>query len=117
MVFHGRGDSVIALERVNMHVPTGQFASIIGPSGCGKSTLLRLIADILQPHSGTIDPRKRYAARRPPRPRAGLRIPEPDIVAMAHRPPECRAAARCRRSQQHAPLGAFHRRVDRAWSD
>ena len=38
MVYHGRGDSVIALERVNMHVPTGQFASIIGPSGCGKST-------------------------------------------------------------------------------
>jgi NitT/TauT family transport system ATP-binding protein len=54
MVYDGRGDSVIALERVNMHVPTGQFASIIGPSGCGKSTLLRLIADILQPHSGEV---------------------------------------------------------------
>jgi len=54
MVFQGRGDSVIALERVNMHVPTGQFASIIGPSGCGKSTLLRLLADILQPHSGQV---------------------------------------------------------------
>jgi NitT/TauT family transport system ATP-binding protein len=54
MVYHGRGDSVIALERVDMHVPTGQFASIIGPSGCGKSTLLRLIADILQPHSGQV---------------------------------------------------------------
>jgi NitT/TauT family transport system ATP-binding protein len=54
MVYHGHGDSVIALERVNMHVPTGQFASIIGPSGCGKSTLLRLIADILQPHSGQV---------------------------------------------------------------
>jgi NitT/TauT family transport system ATP-binding protein len=54
MVYDGRGDGVIALERVNMHVPTGQFASIIGPSGCGKSTLLRLIADILQPHSGEV---------------------------------------------------------------
>src|ERR1700733_560838 len=54
MVYHGSGDSVIALERVNMHVPTGQFASIIGPSGCGKSTLLRLIADILEPHSGEV---------------------------------------------------------------
>ena len=52
MVFHGRGESVIALEKANMHVPTGQFASIIGPSGCGKSTLLRLVADIMQPHSG-----------------------------------------------------------------
>jgi NitT/TauT family transport system ATP-binding protein len=54
MVYHSHGDSVIALERVNMHVPTGQFASIIGPSGCGKSTLLRLIADILQAHSGQV---------------------------------------------------------------
>ena len=54
MVFHGRGESVIALEKANMHVPTGQFASIIGPSGCGKSTLLRLVADIMQPHSGQI---------------------------------------------------------------
>lgn len=54
MVFHGRGDSVIALEKVNMHVPTGHFASIIGPSGCGKSTLLRLVADIMQPFAGNI---------------------------------------------------------------
>jgi NitT/TauT family transport system ATP-binding protein len=54
MVFHGRGDTVIALEKVNMRVSTGQFASIIGPSGCGKSTLLRLIADIMQPHSGNV---------------------------------------------------------------
>jgi NitT/TauT family transport system ATP-binding protein len=54
MVFHGRGDTVIALEKVNMDVSTGQFASIIGPSGCGKSTLLRLIADIMQPHSGNV---------------------------------------------------------------
>ena len=54
MVFHGRGESVIALEKVSLHVPTGQFASIIGPSGCGKSTLLRLIADIMQPFAGEI---------------------------------------------------------------
>ena len=54
MVFHGRGESVIALEKVSMHVPTGQFASIIGPSGCGKSTLLRLVADVMQPFSGKI---------------------------------------------------------------
>jgi len=54
MVFHGKAESVIALEKVSMHVAAGQFASIIGPSGCGKSTLLRLIADIVQPHSGNL---------------------------------------------------------------
>jgi NitT/TauT family transport system ATP-binding protein len=54
MVFYGRGEPVIALEKVDMHVPAGQFASIIGPSGCGKSTLLRLVADIARPQAGTI---------------------------------------------------------------
>jgi NitT/TauT family transport system ATP-binding protein len=54
MVFHGRGDPVIALEKVDLRVPPGQFAAIIGPSGCGKSTLLRLIADIVKPHAGSI---------------------------------------------------------------
>jgi NitT/TauT family transport system ATP-binding protein len=54
MVFYGRGEPVIALEKVDMQVPAGQFASIIGPSGCGKSTLLRLVADITKPSAGTI---------------------------------------------------------------
>jgi NitT/TauT family transport system ATP-binding protein len=54
MVFHGRGEPVIALEKVDLSVPAGRFGSIIGPSGCGKSTLLRLVADIMQPFAGTI---------------------------------------------------------------
>jgi NitT/TauT family transport system ATP-binding protein len=54
MVFHGRDEPVIALEKVDLQVPTGCFAAIIGPSGCGKSTLLRLVADVMQPFAGTI---------------------------------------------------------------
>jgi NitT/TauT family transport system ATP-binding protein len=54
MVFYGRGEPVIALEKVDMHVPAGRFAAIIGPSGCGKSTLLRLVADVMQPFAGTV---------------------------------------------------------------
>jgi NitT/TauT family transport system ATP-binding protein len=54
MVFYGQGEPVIALEKVDMQVPAGQFASIIGPSGCGKSTLLRLVADVMKPHAGSI---------------------------------------------------------------
>jgi NitT/TauT family transport system ATP-binding protein len=54
MVFDGRGEPVIALEKVDLALPAGCFGAIIGPSGCGKSTLLRLIADVMQPFAGSI---------------------------------------------------------------
>lgn len=54
MVFKGRRESTIALEKIDLSIPAGGFGAIIGPSGCGKSTLLRLVADIMQPFSGSI---------------------------------------------------------------
>src|SRR5258708_20508985 len=54
MVFQGRGEPVIALEKVDLDLPAGRFGAIIGPSGCGKSTLLRLVADVMQPFPGSI---------------------------------------------------------------
>ena len=42
------------LDGVNLHVPAGQFLTIVGRSGCGKSTLLRLIAGLDEPTSGKI---------------------------------------------------------------
>jgi NitT/TauT family transport system ATP-binding protein len=54
MVFNGRGESTIALDKVDLSLPAGGFGAIIGPSGCGKSTLLRLVADIMQPFAGNI---------------------------------------------------------------
>lgn len=50
----GRGETVTALDSINLTIAPREFVSLIGPSGCGKSTLLRLIADLDQPTSGTI---------------------------------------------------------------
>jgi NitT/TauT family transport system ATP-binding protein len=45
---------VLALDRVDLDVPDGQFVTVVGPSGCGKSTLLSLVAGLRQPSSGVV---------------------------------------------------------------
>ena len=46
--------SAMAVDRVSLHVPQGQFVCFLGPSGCGKTTLLRMIAGLDAPTSGRI---------------------------------------------------------------
>jgi NitT/TauT family transport system ATP-binding protein len=46
--------AVTALADISLSVPEGSFLTVLGPSGCGKSTLLRVIADIVQPASGSV---------------------------------------------------------------
>ena len=50
----GTAKQVDALLDVDLIVEPSEFISLIGPSGCGKSTLLRLIANLLEPTSGTV---------------------------------------------------------------
>jgi NitT/TauT family transport system ATP-binding protein len=50
-----RGKQVVALDEIDLAVAPGEFVALIGPSGCGKSTLLRLIADLDQPTTGSIE--------------------------------------------------------------
>lgn len=45
----------VALEDINLSVPTGQLTALLGPSGGGKSTLLRIIAGLESSDSGTIE--------------------------------------------------------------
>jgi sulfate transport system ATP-binding protein len=47
------GDAV-ALEDVNLDVPTGSLTALLGPSGGGKSTLLRVVAGLETPDSGRV---------------------------------------------------------------
>jgi sulfate transport system ATP-binding protein len=44
----------VALDDVNVSIPTGQLTALLGPSGGGKSTLLRIIAGLDKADSGTI---------------------------------------------------------------
>lgn len=48
------GQSVQALQDINLKVNRGEFLCIVGPSGCGKSTLLSLMAGLDKPSSGQI---------------------------------------------------------------
>jgi sulfate/thiosulfate transport system ATP-binding protein len=44
----------VALDDVNLTLPTGQLTALLGPSGGGKSTLLRIIAGLENADSGTV---------------------------------------------------------------
>ncbi|HZT18251.1 MAG TPA: ABC transporter ATP-binding protein [Dongiaceae bacterium] len=43
-----------AVDRINLHMPAGEFFSLLGSSGCGKTTTLRMIAGFEKPNEGRI---------------------------------------------------------------
>ncbi|MGE3191864.1 MAG: ABC transporter ATP-binding protein [Microbacteriaceae bacterium] len=53
--FPTRSGEVVALTGIDLEVAEGEFVSLIGPSGCGKSTLMRLIADLDDATTGSIE--------------------------------------------------------------
>ena len=52
--FDHNGNSVLALDGINLEVQEGDFVCIVGPSGCGKSTFLNIVAGLDKPDSGEI---------------------------------------------------------------
>jgi NitT/TauT family transport system ATP-binding protein len=57
------GGETVALQGIDLDVRQGEFVSLIGPSGCGKSTLLRIVGDLIQPSSGSVDVNSKAAHR------------------------------------------------------
>lgn len=49
------GETVTALQDINLGIEDGEFVSVVGPSGCGKTTLLHLAAGILEQTNGTVE--------------------------------------------------------------
>jgi len=45
----------VALDDVNVTIPTGRLTALLGPSGGGKSTLLRIIAGLEYPDLGVVN--------------------------------------------------------------
>ena len=55
VTYPARDGKVMALSNVDLTIREGSFVSLIGPSGCGKTTLLRVLADLEQVTSGSVD--------------------------------------------------------------
>jgi NitT/TauT family transport system ATP-binding protein len=49
---------LIAIERMDLDIPEGQFVTIVGPSGCGKSTFAKIVNGLLPATHGTVEVRK-----------------------------------------------------------
>lgn len=46
--------SIVAVNKIDLEIFSGEFVVLVGPSGCGKSTLLRMIAGLEDVTSGEI---------------------------------------------------------------
>src|SRR5271156_3795383 len=44
----------VALDNIDLEMPTGELVALLGPSGSGKTTLLRIIAGLEMPDAGEV---------------------------------------------------------------
>lgn len=49
-----KGESLTALDDINLSIEEEEFVVLVGPSGCGKSTLLNMVGGLLSPTNGSI---------------------------------------------------------------
>lgn len=64
------GERFTALDGVTLHVPDGQYVTVMGSNGAGKSTMLNAVAGAVLPDSGTIRLGERDVTRLPENRRA-----------------------------------------------
>ncbi len=47
--------SLLAVNNINLKIPTGSIYGFLGPNGSGKSTTIRMLCGLLTPSSGTVE--------------------------------------------------------------
>ncbi len=48
------GETLCAIDGLDLEVRSGELLAVVGPSGCGKSTLLAIVAGLLRPTAGRV---------------------------------------------------------------
>lgn len=48
------GESLVAVDTMNLTIEDGEIVTVVGPSGCGKTTLLNMLAGFERPNQGEI---------------------------------------------------------------
>jgi branched-chain amino acid transport system ATP-binding protein len=77
VVLAGRNISVrfgglVALDDVDIEVPSGTIVGLVGPNGAGKTTLFGVLSGLLRPASGTVELMGRDVTNLSPQARARL---------------------------------------------
>lgn len=52
--YRDSNQAFLALDNIDLSIPSGEFVCLVGHSGCGKSTLLSLLSGLVKPDTGTI---------------------------------------------------------------
>jgi len=53
-IFYLKGETVHAIDHINVDIRAGEYMSIMGPSGSGKSTLFNMIGALDKPSEGQV---------------------------------------------------------------